>query len=128
MESVVRLVDSAAASKPGNGSRSAIGEDLAGVATQGEKLDWNSRKMKMRRHIGAVQSNICASSSKTDSFKQLTDPEKCEESTATSYNKRPRGEVCYMLWKFLPDDKMLLISFCHSTSYTGIPTSLVLRS
>ncbi|XP_058226046.1 mediator of RNA polymerase II transcription subunit 15a-like isoform X2 [Rhododendron vialii] len=93
MESVVRLVDSAAASKPGNGSRSAIGEDLAGVAIQGEKLDWNSRKMKMRRHIGAVQSNICASSSKTDSFKQLTDPEKCEDSTATSYNKRPRGEV-----------------------------------
>ncbi|XP_058226050.1 mediator of RNA polymerase II transcription subunit 15a-like isoform X5 [Rhododendron vialii] len=93
MESVVRLVDSAAASKPGNGSRSAIGEDLAGVAIQGEKLDWNSRKMKMRRHIGAVQSNICASSSKTDSFKQLTDPEKCEDSTATSYNKRPRGKV-----------------------------------
>lgn len=95
----MRLVDSAAASKPGNGSQSAIGEDLARVDNfflQGEMLDWNSRRMKMRRHIGDVQSNICASSSETDSFKQLTDPEKCGASTAISRSKRPRGEVCYM--------------------------------
>ncbi|KAH7864763.1 hypothetical protein Vadar_033506 [Vaccinium darrowii] len=96
MESVVRLVDSAAESKPGNGSLSAIGENFGGVANlilQGEKIDRNARKTKMRRCIGAVQLNICASSCETDSLKKLTDPKKFAEPTATSHNKKLRSEV-----------------------------------
>ncbi|KAF5952427.1 hypothetical protein HYC85_010371 [Camellia sinensis] len=109
MESIVRMIERTAGSIPGNGSRSAVGEDLVPVTNfrlQGAKLDGNSITMKMRRHARAMPSNTVASGCIADSFMQFTDPETCDESsTATSHNKRPRVEFNR---SFPSSDAMLL--------------------
>ncbi|KAL7234736.1 hypothetical protein ACSBR1_018232 [Camellia fascicularis] len=130
MESIVRMVERTAGSIPGNGSRSAVGEDLVPVTnfrSQGAKLDRNSITMKMRRYARAMPSNTVASGCITDSFMQFTDPETCDESsTATSQNKRPRVEVNWTLLKEIREinqqliDTVVDINEVNSTAATSV--------
>ncbi|XP_028101652.1 mediator of RNA polymerase II transcription subunit 15a-like [Camellia sinensis] len=130
MESIVRMVERTAGSIPGNGSRSAVGEDLVPVTNfrlQGAKLDGNSMTMKMRRYARAMPSNTVASGCITDSCKQFTDPKTCDESsTATLHNKRPRVEVNWTLLKEIREinqqliDTVVDISEVNSTGATSV--------
>ncbi|RZC49662.1 hypothetical protein C5167_018078 [Papaver somniferum] len=103
--SVISMIDWIAGSAPGNGSKSAVGEDLVAMARcriQAKNLiqqDGSSARKKMRRHTVAVPLNAMSSAgSMNDNFKQLVSMELSDiESTATTRMKRSRDEAIHVL-------------------------------
>ncbi|KAI3821900.1 hypothetical protein L1987_09475 [Smallanthus sonchifolius] len=92
--SVLSMIDSIAGSAPGNGSRTAVGEDLVAMtratATGKRKMEHFTNPM----FINVVSSASCVN----DSFNQLNYLENSElESTVTSTIKRPRVEMKHPL-------------------------------
>ncbi|KAI3942112.1 hypothetical protein MKW92_025370 [Papaver armeniacum] len=92
--SVISMIDRIAGSPPGNGSRAAVGEDLAAMtkcrthARNFIQQDGSSARKKMRRHTVAVPLNAMSSAgSMNDNF----------EPTATSRMKRARDEANHAL-------------------------------
>lgn len=112
IDSVVSMMDRIAGSAPGNGSRTAVGEDLVAMtkcrlqARNISTQDTNIGTRKMRRYTSAMPLNIVSSAgSANDSFKHLTCSEASDlESTATSNIKRPRFEVLFYHYIFLNKD------------------------
>ena len=101
--SVIGMIDRIAGSAPVNGSRGALGEDLAAMTNTRDGMT-GSRKMKC--YTSAVPMNVLSSAgSGNDSFKRLICPETSDlESTATSSVKRLRIEVFILC---------ILLQFCR---------------
>ncbi|XP_057454130.1 mediator of RNA polymerase II transcription subunit 15a-like isoform X3 [Lotus japonicus] len=103
--SVVSMNDRIAVSSPGNGSRAAVGEDLASLinccvrAGNFITQDDNNGIKRMKRCTEAVPLNVVSSScSMNDSVKQLSASEASDqESTATSSIKKLKVEVNHAL-------------------------------
>ncbi|XP_057852900.2 mediator of RNA polymerase II transcription subunit 15a isoform X2 [Cryptomeria japonica] len=103
--SVVSLMDRMAGSAPGNGSRAAVGEDLAAMTKcrlQARNLmsqDGNAATKKMKRHMNSIPlSTVSSGGTVTNSFQQYNNEESLEiKSTATSRIKRPRLEMSHVL-------------------------------
>lgn len=112
--SVVSLMDRMAGSAPGNGSRAAVGEDLAAMTKcrlQARNLmsqDGNTATKKMKRHMNSIPlSTVSSGGTVTNSFQQYNNEESLEiKSTATSRIKRPRLEV----WHILMHIKVILLT------------------
>ncbi|XP_022864000.1 mediator of RNA polymerase II transcription subunit 15a-like [Olea europaea var. sylvestris] len=103
ISSVVNMIDRIAGSAPGNGSRAAVGEDLAAMtkcrlqARNFFSQDGSSGTKRMRRYTSAVPSNVVSSTGSVDSFNQLNGTESDGESNGASNIKRPRIEANYAL-------------------------------
>ncbi|KAM7253956.1 hypothetical protein ACFE04_031638 [Oxalis oulophora] len=103
--SVVFMMDQIAGSAPGNGSRAAIGEDLAATVKcrrQARKFmtqEGLTGSMKMKRYMDVVPLNVVSSAgSMNENYKQFSSSEISDlESTATSGIKRRRLEVSTLL-------------------------------
>ncbi|KAJ0770397.1 putative coactivator CBP, KIX domain superfamily, mediator complex subunit 15, KIX [Helianthus annuus] len=88
IDSVVSMIDSIAGTPPGNGSRTAVGEDLVAMTKA-----TTTGKRKMKRFMNnPMFINVVSSAS---SFNHLENSEL--ESTATSTIKRPRVEMKHPL-------------------------------
>ncbi|KAF5797929.1 putative coactivator CBP, KIX domain superfamily, mediator complex subunit 15, KIX [Helianthus annuus] len=88
IDSVVSMIDSIAGTAPGNGSRTAVGEDLVAMTKA-----TTTGKRKMKRFMNnPMFINVVSSAS---SFNHLENSEL--ESTATSTIKRPRVEMKHPL-------------------------------
>lgn len=117
IDSVVSMMDRIAGSAPGNGSRTAVGEDLVAMtkcrlqARNISTLDANIGTRKMRRYTSAMPLNIVSSAgSGNGSFKHLTCSEASDlESTATSTIKRPRFEANHALLEEIREINQRLI-------------------
>lgn len=117
IDSVVSMMDRIAGSAPGNGSRTAVGEDLVAMtkcrlqARNISTQDANIGTRKMRRYTSAMPLNIVSSAgSGNGSFKHLTCSEASDlESTATSTIKRPRFEANHALLEEIREINQRLI-------------------
>ncbi|CAN1138341.1 Mediator of RNA polymerase II transcription subunit 15a [Linum perenne] len=102
--SVVSMMDRIAGSVPGNGSRAAVGEDLAAMtncrlqARDFITQDGISGTRKRTRYTSAMSLNVVTSAGDASDSKQWNEPETFDrESTATFGAKRPRLEANHAL-------------------------------
>ncbi|XP_037460878.1 mediator of RNA polymerase II transcription subunit 15a-like [Triticum dicoccoides] len=104
IRSVVSMMDRIAGSAPGNGSRTAVGEDLVAMTKcrlQARNFianDGSGASKKMKRDISAMPLNVSSAGSVDDSFKQTFSVDTPDlQSTATSRAKRRKIEVNHAL-------------------------------
>ncbi|KAF7154059.1 hypothetical protein RHSIM_Rhsim01G0143500 [Rhododendron simsii] len=117
IDSVISMMDTIAGSGPGNGSRTAVGEDLVAMTKwrlQERNMstqDTNIGARKMRRYTSAMPLNVVSSAGSANySFKQLTCSETSDlESTATSSVKRPRFQANHTLLEEIVEINQRLI-------------------
>ncbi|KAG5565330.1 hypothetical protein RHGRI_001282 [Rhododendron griersonianum] len=117
IDSVISTMDTIAGSARGNGSRTAVGEDLAAMtkwhlqARNMSTQDTNIGARKMRRYTSAMPLNVVSSAGSANySFKHLTCSETSDsESTATSSVKRPRFQANHTLLEEIVEINQRLI-------------------
>ncbi|KAM3215239.1 hypothetical protein ACQJBY_067302 [Aegilops geniculata] len=104
IRSVVSMMDRIAGSAPGNGSRTAVGEDLVAMTKcrlQARNFitnDGSGASKKMKRDVSAMPLNVSSAGSVDDSFKQTFSVDTPDlQSTATSRAKRRKIEVNHAL-------------------------------
>ncbi|KAJ7951947.1 mediator of RNA polymerase II transcription subunit 15a-like [Quillaja saponaria] len=115
--SVVSMIDRIAGSAPGNGSRAAIGEDLAAMtkcrllARNIMTQDGTNGSKKMRRYASFMPLNVVSSAGNmNDDLNQVTVSESSDvESTATSSIKRTRTEDNHALLEEIREINQRLI-------------------
>ncbi|CAN6468874.1 unnamed protein product [Victoria cruziana] len=114
---VMNLTDQMVGSAPGNGARTAVGEDLAATTrcrVQARNLvaqDGNAASRKMKRNTSAMPLNVVSSAgSMNNSLHLLTGVESSElQSTATSGVKKQKTEVNQILLDEIKDINEKLI-------------------
>ncbi|KAI8572509.1 hypothetical protein RHMOL_Rhmol01G0204700 [Rhododendron molle] len=117
IDSVISMMDTIAGSAPGNGSRTAVGEDLVAMtkwhlqARNMSTQDTNIGARKMRCYTSAMPLNVVSSAGSANySFKHLTCSETSDlESTATSGVKRPRFQANHTLLEEIVEINQQLI-------------------
>ncbi|KAM3298170.1 hypothetical protein ACQJBY_039902 [Aegilops geniculata] len=134
IRSVVSMMDRIAGSAPGNGSRTAVGEDLVAMTKcrlQARNFitnDGSGASKKMKRDISAMPLNVSSAGSVEDSFKQTFSVDTPDlQSTATSRAKRRKIEVNHALLEEIEEINQGLIDtelrVCEDDDESLIATS-----
>ncbi|KAF7111805.1 hypothetical protein CFC21_111770 [Triticum aestivum] len=134
IRSVVSMMDRIAGSAPGNGSRTAVGEDLVAMTKcrlQARNFitnDGSGASKKMKRDISAMPLNVSSAGSVDDSFKQTFSVDTPDlQSTATSRAKRRKIEVNHALLEEIEEINQGLIDtelrVCEDDDESLIATS-----